>query len=66
MSERNLRGQKTDVKTRNVVLKIRTYDRLEKYKVELVRRRENPRVTYDDAINDLLDNVVEKDVSKEN
>jgi len=49
-----------------VVLKIRTYDRLEKYKVELVRRRENPRVTYDDAINDLLDNVVEKDVSKEN
>jgi hypothetical protein len=40
---------------RNVVLKISTYDRLERFLVELVRTRETPRVSFDDAINELLD-----------
>jgi hypothetical protein len=40
---------------RNVVLKISTYDRLEKFLVELVKAKETPRVSFDDAINELLD-----------
>lgn len=47
--------KKKKVARRNVVLKIHTYERLEKYKVELVNKREDPKVTFDDAINSLLD-----------
>jgi len=49
------RRQKGNISRRNVVLKIETYDRLEKYLVELVKRRGVPRITFDEAINELLD-----------
>ena len=58
----NLRKQNAVAKTRNVVLKIKTYDRLEQYKVELVKRKRDPKVTYDDVINDLLDNMLKPDL----
>jgi len=44
-----------NVTTRNVVLKIATYNRLQKFLVQLVREREIPRISFDDAINELLD-----------
>jgi len=47
--------RKNNVTTRNIVLKIGTYDRLQKFLVQLVREREIPRISFDDAINELLD-----------
>jgi len=44
-----------NVRKRNVALKIETYERLEKYLIELIRERGSPRLTFDDAINALLD-----------
>ena len=44
-----------NVSKRNVALKIETYNRLEKFLLELMRDRGSPRVTFDDAINALLD-----------
>ena len=43
------------VSKRNVVLKIETYEKLDKYKIKLMNERENSKLTFDDAINDLLD-----------
>jgi len=51
------RKQKANMSRRNVVLKIETYNRLEKYLVELVKRKGVPRVSFDEAINELLDRV---------
>jgi len=48
------RKQKENASRRNVVLKIQTYNRLEKYLVELVKRKGVPRISFDDAINELL------------
>ena len=39
---------------RNVVLKMDTYKQLERYKVDLVKERASPKITYDDAILSLL------------
>ena len=39
---------------RNVVLKMETYKQLERYKVDLVKERASPKITYDDAILSLL------------
>jgi hypothetical protein len=47
--------RKNNVTTRNVVLKIATYNRLQRFVVQLVREKESPRVSFDDAINELLD-----------
>jgi len=60
LSKSKLRKQDNSAKTRNVVLKAETYLKLEKYKVELVKRRQSPKITYDDVINDLLENRLEK------
>jgi hypothetical protein len=43
-----------DVPKRNVVLKIETYERLEKYKVKLIGEKGDSRLTFDDIINELL------------
>jgi len=51
------RKQKENASRRNVVLKIETYTRLEKYLVELVKKKGVPRVSFDEAINELLDRV---------
>jgi hypothetical protein len=44
-----------DVQKRNVVLKIETYERLEKYKIKLIGKKGDSRLTFDDVINDLLE-----------
>jgi len=51
------RKQNKNASRRNVVLKIETYNRLERYLVELVKRKGVPRVSFDEAINELLDRV---------
>lgn len=47
-------GQKSTNMKRNVVLKMDTYKRLERYKVDLVKEKEDLKITYDDAILSLL------------
>lgn len=44
-----------NVTKRNVVLKIETYNRLEKVLLQLMKDKENPRITLDEAVNFLLD-----------
>lgn len=46
------------VAKRNVVLKIDTYERLEKFKIKLISEKEDSRLTFDDAINFLLDRAL--------
>jgi len=52
----------TKVEKRNIGLKIKTYERLEKYKIKLINEKEDSRITFDDAINNLLDK--ESEMSK--
>ena len=47
--------QRGEVEKRNVSLRIDTYDRLEKYKIKLISEKGDSRLTFDDAINILLD-----------
>jgi hypothetical protein len=49
--------KKKAVKKRNVVLRIDTYQRLEKYKIKLMSEKVDSRLTFDDVINTLLDKV---------
>jgi hypothetical protein len=47
--------QRNEGKTsRNVVLKLETYKKLDNYKATLIGKKKTTSVTYDDAINDLL------------
>jgi hypothetical protein len=41
--------------TRTVVLKAETYKKLDQYKIKLIGKKKDSSVTYDDAINELLD-----------
>lgn len=50
------------VTKRNIVLKIETYERLEKHKIKLMSERENSRITFDDVINALLDRTSKNSV----
>jgi|GEM_PF-1120462 len=50
-----LKYSESEVKKRNVVLKMETYERLQRYLLELIQKRKTPRVTFDEAINALLD-----------
>lgn len=43
------------VTKRNIVLKIETYDRLEKYKIKLMSEKGDSRIAFDDVISYLLD-----------
>ncbi len=45
------------VENRNVVLKIETYDRLERYKIQLITEKGKSQLSYDEVINSLLDKV---------
>jgi len=47
--------KKADAVHRNVVLKITTYERLQRFLVDLVSKRGTPRVSFDEAITELLD-----------
>jgi len=51
----------TKLEKRNVVLKIKTYERLEKYKIKVINEKRDPRITFDDVINYLLDKEESKD-----
>jgi hypothetical protein len=54
----NMARSRDENKTsRNIVLKSETYERLDKYKVKLIGERKTSNVTYDDAINELLENI---------
>jgi len=44
-----------NVSKRNIALRIETYERLERFLLELMRKRGTTRVTFDEAINALLD-----------
>ena len=47
--------ERKNVQKRNIVLKIETYKKLEKYKAELIGKKGDSRLTFDDAINELID-----------
>jgi len=49
--------KRKSVKKRNVSLKIETYERLEEYKIRLMSEKGDSRLTFDDAIHELLDKV---------
>ena len=55
LTEMTPKPRKHGVKKRNIVLKIETYERLQRYLLELIQRRGDPRITFDEAINALLD-----------
>jgi len=44
-----------NVSKRNVALRIETYERLERFLLDLMRKRGTTRVTFNEAINALLD-----------
>ena len=43
------------VEKRNVVLKIETYERLDRWKIKLIIEKGDSRITFDDVINYLCD-----------
>lgn len=43
------------VEKRNIVLKIETYEKLDKYKIKLMSEKEDSKLTFDDVIISLLD-----------
>lgn len=47
--------KRKNVQKRNIVLKIETYQKLEKYKAKLIGAKGDSRLTFDDAINELID-----------
>lgn len=50
-----MRDSRRKVSKRNIVLKIETYSRLEKFLIELMKSKESQRVSFDEAVNTLLD-----------
>ena len=40
-----------NVSKRNIVLKIETYNRLERFLLEVMKKKGSPRVTFDEAVN---------------
>lgn len=49
-----------NVSKRNIVLKIETYNRLEKFLIELMKEKSSHRITFDEAVNALLDGCEKK------
>ena len=58
-----MREQKENMTKRNIGLNINTYQRLEKYKIELIKKKGDLKITFDDVINDLLDRSTESKMS---
>ena len=52
--------RKERVQIRNVRLKMETYDKLEKYLLDLMQERGTPWLTLDDAVNSLLEGAIAK------
>jgi len=55
------RRQKEGATKRTLGLHDATYKRLEKFKIELMQKLSDPKVTYDDAINSLLNEHEKKE-----
>jgi hypothetical protein len=55
-----LEYRESKVKKRNIVLRMETYERLQQYLLELIQKRGNPKITFDEAINALLDEHEER------
>ena len=55
-----LEYRESKVKKRNIVLRMETYERLQRYLLELIQKRGNPKITFDEAINALLDEHEER------
>jgi hypothetical protein len=49
--------KRKNVEKRNVVLKIETYARLDRYKIKRMNEKGDSSLSFDDVINDLLDKV---------
>jgi len=49
--------KRKNVKKRNISLNISTYERLDKFKIKLMSEKQNSNLTFDDVINELLDNA---------
>jgi hypothetical protein len=58
--------KRKSVEKRNIVLKIETYERLEKYKIKLITERCTSQLSYDDVINSLLDREISNQRKQEN
>lgn len=54
---RLMQKKKKTVRKRNVVLRIDTYQRLDKYKIKLMGEKGDSSLSFDDVINTLLDKV---------
>jgi len=54
------RRRKDNTKYRNIRLTIETYGRLDKYKIKLMGEKEDSRLTFDDVINNLLNEAPEE------
>lgn len=52
----NVQKRKPVIK-RNIVLKLDTYERLDRYKIKLINERDTSQLSYDDVISSLLDKV---------
>ena len=50
--------KRENVSKRNISLNIETYERLEKYKIKLMNEKGDSRITFDDAINILLNKEI--------
>jgi len=52
--------RKENVPNRNIRLKIETYEKLQKYLLNLMQEKGTPWLTLDDAVNSLLEGVIAK------
>ena len=57
-----IKKRKNGVEYRNIRLTIETYNRLDKYLLELMQKRADTRVSLDDAIKSLIDDYYSKTI----
>ncbi len=55
-----IKKRKNNVEYRNIRLSIETYNRLDKYLLELMQKRADTRVSLDDAIKSLIEDYYSK------
>lgn len=49
--------KRTDAKTRTILLKGETYERLDRYKAKVIGKKGTSKITFDDVINFLLNQI---------
>lgn len=55
-----MKNVKSNNKTRSITLKQDTYERLEKFKVDLIGQKKDPNLSFSDAVAQLLDEKEKK------